>query len=281
MRQWLIRHRNAIAGALISLPGAWSGFKWMLDWGGRIDVFRTWGSVMMDALPTIPPWASLVLIVIGMLLIWLDLRRARGPGPQAAAIQVQVETQEPFRTDDWDKPLEKQFRIKFKNETVLLDGFEFIECTFDNVTFKYQGTKPFRFTGKTSGNSRKVTTDNKIVGQAFILAMSIAKEPIDYEIFKTGTRPSHTDASRQKELVAQGRKFVSRTVAERPRDPDFFKTRLESDIAFLSLRPYLSKEFLGRVEAQRTIYVPRENTNMPALADWYIEELDRLEKELQ
>lgn len=100
-------------------------------------------------------------------------------------------------TADWDKPLEKRFRIHFKNEAVLIDGFEFIECSFENVTFKYQGTRPFRFTGKNTGNSRRVTTDDKVVGQTLTLPLMLRPDlGIDYELSKTGSRPSYelTDA---------------------------------------------------------------------------------------
>lgn len=93
---------------------------------------------------------------------------------------------------DWDKPLEKRFRVHFKNETVLIDGLEFIDCSFENVTFKYQGTRPFRFTGKNTGNSRRITTDDKIVGQTLTLPLILRPDlGIDYEVSKTGSPPSN------------------------------------------------------------------------------------------
>lgn len=190
-------------------------------------------------------------------------------------------------TAEWDEPLEKRFRVNFQNETVLIDGYEFIECTFENVTFQYQGTKPFRFTGKTSGNSRKLTTDNVVVGQTLTLIQFFRPDiGINYEVYKTGTRPPQRSAlhsettTEQKLFIAQARKFVARTVGERPGDADYFKTKLESDIAFLGLRTHLSEEFIQKLTAERTIYLPRENSNMPALADWYVTELNRLEKGL-
>jgi hypothetical protein len=101
----------------------------------------------------------------------------------------------PFPITDWDRPLQQWFRVYFQNETVLLDGYEFIECTFENVTFEYQGTKPFRFTGKTGGNSRKLTSDNVIVGQTLTLVKFFRPDfDVDCEIFKTGTRPSSQPA---------------------------------------------------------------------------------------
>ena len=34
----------------------------------------------------------------------------------------------------------------YENETIQLDGREFVDCVFDNITFRYQGTAPFKFT---------------------------------------------------------------------------------------------------------------------------------------
>lgn len=88
----------------------------------------------------------------------------------------------------WDAPLEKRFRFHYKNETVDVDGFEFIECTFENVTFRYQGRRPFRF-HKTKGDSKKLTTDNPVVGTTVILLTAIRGEHLaDYDIYPTGSR---------------------------------------------------------------------------------------------
>jgi hypothetical protein len=107
---------------------------------------------------------------------------------QPAAIQEALPASNNFPITDWDKPLEKRFRKAYKNETVLLDGLEFIECTFENVTFKYQGTKPYRL-HTSSGNSKKLTTDNVVVGQTVILVNQINGTKLeDYEIYPTGSR---------------------------------------------------------------------------------------------
>lgn len=34
---------------------------------------------------------------------------------------------------------------QFSHETVRLDGRKFVNCSFDNVTFKFEGTAPFQF----------------------------------------------------------------------------------------------------------------------------------------
>jgi hypothetical protein len=64
-----------------------------------------------------------------------------------------------------DFPL-KQIQTKtFKNETVQLDGNEFIDCTFNNVVFKFDGQAPFRFTNDhfQSPSKFSISSDNPVV----------------------------------------------------------------------------------------------------------------------
>jgi hypothetical protein len=55
----------------------------------------------------------------------------------------------------------------FQNETVKLDGKKFLNCTFDNVTFQYEGTAPFLLAGGQvrvdSGSLYSLKSNNPIV----------------------------------------------------------------------------------------------------------------------
>ena len=64
-----------------------------------------------------------------------------------------------------DFPLRKIQTKTFSNETVQIDGNEFIDCTFDNVIFKFDGTAPFRFSNDHfQGHSKySMTSSNPIV----------------------------------------------------------------------------------------------------------------------
>jgi hypothetical protein len=44
-----------------------------------------------------------------------------------------------------DQNLKQIVNQTFRNETVDVDGKEFLECTFENVTFKFEGKRAFRF----------------------------------------------------------------------------------------------------------------------------------------
>jgi hypothetical protein len=64
---------------------------------------------------------------------------------------------------------EDVYNHPFANETVRLDGKRFLGCTFDNVTFVYQGTAPFTFLPyppKITGANR-VQSDVQIVELSF------------------------------------------------------------------------------------------------------------------
>ena len=145
-------------------------------------------------------WIGILIFAVGTItavisvIVWFRSNyRARLPWIKLEENRVPAADKPRQTADaDWDRSLEKRFRTHFKNEIVLIDGLEFIECRFENVTFKYDGTRPFRFTGKNTGNSRRVTTDNKIVGQTLSLTLMLRPDlGIDYEISKTGSKPSY------------------------------------------------------------------------------------------
>ncbi len=76
-----------------------------------------------------------------------------------------------------DFPL-KQIQAKtFKNEAVQIDGNAFIDCTFDNVTFRFDGEAPFRFTNDHFEPRSKVevTSNNPVVKSIIELMSAVLK----------------------------------------------------------------------------------------------------------
>ena len=62
-----------------------------------------------------------------------------------------------------DYPL-KEIRTKtFKDETVQLDGNAFIDCTFDNVAFGFDGDAPFRITDSHFQGKFTLVSNNPVV----------------------------------------------------------------------------------------------------------------------
>jgi len=76
-----------------------------------------------------------------------------------------------------DFPLTKIQTKTFKNETVQLDGNEFIDCTFDNVVLKFDGKALFRLTNGHFVQPLKFTiaSDNPIIKATIELMAAFLK----------------------------------------------------------------------------------------------------------
>jgi hypothetical protein len=196
-----IRRIAAVAGVLVSsLLGFWAGAKAVLDLIGRAlaaeDFSKPDGLVARGALWLFntPWWVPAILAVAAvlgvLLLIYISIRNGTANTTSAAKSNeslTQSRIQREFPTTDWDKPLTQIFRQHYKNETVQLDGKNFVECTFENVTFIYQGTRPIQMM-----NCRKipqegflvtVQTDNPVVFTALgIMSATGVSGPIELDL---------------------------------------------------------------------------------------------------
>lgn len=65
----------------------------------------------------------------------------------------------------------------FANQTVPLDGYEYINCDFNNVTFLYNGTAPSRLTSSRIQKGTKVALESKnaVVTQTMIIMEGFSK----------------------------------------------------------------------------------------------------------
>lgn len=98
-----------------------------------------------------PKWAFVpaLLFVVATIIF---LVRTFAPG------QLDVANQNPKETK-----LELITGQNFKNETVLLDGKSYHNCTFDNVTFRWNGGPFSIFRGTVIGHRRIEVHDQKVV----------------------------------------------------------------------------------------------------------------------
>jgi hypothetical protein len=85
-------------------------------------------------------------------------------------------------------------------------------------------------------------------------------------------------ARRRSKLIRDAREFVITATAKDGVETDF-KGKLETFLPFFELRPHLSESYLSKLNAQRTFYVPTDDTRLPPLASWFLDEVDRVEKE--
>jgi hypothetical protein len=51
----------------------------------------------------------------------------------------------------------------FRNEVIILDGTKYVGCTFENVTFKYNGTTPIQLSGNQVSGTIRLATDNPAI----------------------------------------------------------------------------------------------------------------------
>ena len=57
----------------------------------------------------------------------------------------------------------------FVNERVMLDGRAYRNCTFENVTFVFNGTEPFELTGNTINGRIQLASDNPSISGTFAM----------------------------------------------------------------------------------------------------------------
>jgi hypothetical protein len=95
----------------------------------------------------------------------------------------------------WSEPPRHIFRQHYKNESVELDGKEFVECTFVNVKFIYNGSGPVNMINclyglKGQPNPISMSTQNPAIYAviALLSATKMLNGELRYDIHKAGTR---------------------------------------------------------------------------------------------
>ena len=93
--------------------------------------------------------------------------------------------------------------------------------------------------------------------------------------------PQQVDASdrdRKRILITRARRLA--IIYTRGQSGDHtFRQYLEGTGAYAELRGFLSPEFLGKLNAPRTLYAQQDGARYEALVQWYLDDLDRLERE--
>jgi hypothetical protein len=116
------------------------------------------------------PWILGIAAVIGIILLlpsWTALVRTLRSSSEP-------EWWKPFiPSANWASyPFQQRWDQAYTKQTVKLDGYDYIRCTFDNVTFHYNGTAPFSFRDCTFIQQPPaiLSTENNVVAQALSLA---------------------------------------------------------------------------------------------------------------
>jgi hypothetical protein len=74
-----------------------------------------------------------------------------------------------------DFPLKQVQGKTFKNETVQLDGNDFVDCTFENVVLKFDGQAPFRLTNVHFHSKFSIASDNPVIKSTLELTSAFLK----------------------------------------------------------------------------------------------------------
>jgi hypothetical protein len=93
------------------------------------------------------------------------------------------------------------------------------------------------------------------------------------------TRIDEEERRRKLHLISAARRFTIAATRQRGVNTDFRKL-LRSYSEFYELRRHLSDDYLRNLYAPRLIHVSRDGAHMPALAEMFLDELDRLEEEV-
>ena len=90
-------------------------------------------------------------------------------------------------------------------------------------------------------------------------------------------RRANPKKERQRELINQGRDIAVEYTREAPAGG--FRAYLESQRAYADIRPHLSEDYRAKLNAQRTFYAQADGARYETLVQWFLDDVDRLEKE--
>jgi hypothetical protein len=134
----------------VGAMGQWGVWDWIgfgsLWTGAIVMAFEgalAWAPRFREVVPRFFKSSFWAFVPLALLIISTAVLGARavgwigGPSKPAA-------TPETISWSSEYKPAEVSNR-HFRSEVVILDGFHYSNCTFDDVTFKYNGTTPIEF----------------------------------------------------------------------------------------------------------------------------------------
>jgi hypothetical protein len=148
--RWIRRHWLALFGAIPLLPTLNKWLLWAIGRGGDADFIISriadpgWVRDMISFLLDPPGWATLPLIVAGLALIYLDLRR-RHPDVAPAGITKQ-------QNEDWWDQQTAEFDTRYTLRTQEADTLDFLvdglKAVDDVTTILSAGSKETAQLGK-------------------------------------------------------------------------------------------------------------------------------------
>lgn len=95
---------------------------------------------------------------------------------------------------------------------------------------------------------------------------------------ETAQEIEESKRKRRRELIDQARRLaIIYTKGETGEDS--FRSYLEATQTYAALRSHLNPKYLEKLNAPRTLYAQADGARYHPLVDWFLAELDRLERE--
>lgn len=102
-----------------------------------------------------------------------------------------------------------------------------------------------------------------------------------YEWGRPKVKPKELNSAepnRKRTLIDRARGLVA-TYSQGNAGKDSFREYLERTQTYAALRGHLSSDFLRKLNAPRAVYAKAEGARYEPLVEWFLDELDRLERE--
>lgn len=95
--------------------------------------------------------------------------------------------------------------------------------------------------------------------------------------------PQEIDASERdrKRILIDRARSLAATYSQGRTGADSFRMYLEGTTTYAALRGQLNADYLAKLNAPRTLYAQADGARYEPLVEWFLDDLDRLEREWQ
>jgi hypothetical protein len=136
------------------------------------------GIVSNPARPTYRKYWPMLVMGVLMLLTWGAVAADHYDRLYHPKVVERIVAARPYKFEfKPDAALEVVSHRVFADDTVLLDGHDYEDCTFTNVSFKYNGTTRIGFNGNQVNGHFLISTDNEAILGSFIILKGLGVNP--------------------------------------------------------------------------------------------------------
>ncbi len=97
---------------------------------------------------------------------------------------------------------------------------------------------------------------------------------------RQGQAADPTELDRKRDLIKRARRLAA-TYSQGGTGDNSFRHFLERTETYATLRRHLSRDYMEKLNAPRTVYVKAGGARYEPLVEWFLDDLDRLERKWQ